>query len=115
MPRTVPPAFPSAADLLACWPVLTEAIYLLRHQPRLLEKLLKGFEIGLFRLLILEPEALPWIANFFGRYPELERQLADACLVYLAERENIETVFTLDRRDFSIYRRTGNRGFRLLP
>lgn len=101
--------------LLTCWPVLTEAIYLLRHQRHVLERLLKGFEVDLFRLLILEPEALPWIAAFFRRYPKLEPQLADACLVYLSEREDIDTVFTLDRRDFSIYRRTGKRGFHLLP
>ena len=42
-------------------------------------------------------------------------QLADASLVYLAQREDISTVFTLDRRDFSVYRFKGNQAFRLLP
>ena len=32
-------------------------------------------------------------------------------MVYLAERENIETIFTLDRRDFSVYRRSRGRVF----
>ena len=38
-----------------------------------------------------------------------ESRLADAALVHLAERENIDTIFTLDRRDFSIYRTASNR------
>jgi hypothetical protein len=36
-------------------------------------------------------------------------------LVYLAEREKIDTVFTLDTRGFSVYRLSGNRALRLLP
>jgi hypothetical protein len=42
-------------------------------------------------------------------------QLADAALVYLAGREQIDTIFTLDRRDFSIYRGSIRRAFKLLP
>jgi predicted nucleic acid-binding protein len=42
-------------------------------------------------------------------------QLADVSLVYLAGRERIETIFTLDRRDFSIYRTSRGRSFRILP
>jgi len=35
--------------------------------------------------------------------------------VYLAAREEIETIFTLDRRDFSIYRTGKGRAFRIIP
>jgi len=42
-------------------------------------------------------------------------QLADASLVYVAGREQIETIFTLDRRDFSLYRTGGKRSFPILP
>jgi hypothetical protein len=35
--------------------------------------------------------------------------------MYLAERENIETIFTLDQRDFSVFRLPGRRRLRLLP
>jgi len=42
-------------------------------------------------------------------------QVADGALVYLAEREGIDTVFTLDRRDFSVYRLRNGRGLRILP
>jgi len=42
-------------------------------------------------------------------------QIADGALVYLAEREGIDTVFTLDRRDFSVYRLSDGRSLRVLP
>ncbi len=102
--------------LLTCWPVLTEAAWLLRRQPALVERLLASFGAdGPLRLLQLDDSAPPWISAFLRRYRKLRPQLADAALVYLAEREGIETVFTLDRRDFSVYRLRGNRGFQLLP
>ena len=35
--------------------------------------------------------------------------MADAALMYIAEQERFDTVFTLDRRDFSVYRTTDGR------
>ncbi len=49
------------------------------------------------------------------RYENIRPQLADAALVYLAGRERIDTIFTLDRSDFSIYRPSRRRSFRILP
>jgi len=49
------------------------------------------------------------------RYESSGLQFADAALVHLAERENIRTVFTLDRRNFSIIRLKRNRTLKLLP
>jgi predicted nucleic acid-binding protein len=46
---------------------------------------------------------------------DLGIQLADASLVHLANREGIDTIFTLDRRDFSVMRKAGGRKLRLLP
>ena len=58
---------------------------------------------------------VPWIIAFLERYATAEAQLADAALMYLAEREGIDTVFTLDRRDFSIYRTTDGRALTIIP
>jgi predicted nucleic acid-binding protein len=77
--------------------------------------LFRGFETGLLRLLLLDETAIPPIAEFLQRYRGIGAQVADAALVYLAEREETETVFTLDRRDFPSYRLRGNRSLRLLP
>jgi predicted nucleic acid-binding protein len=101
--------------LLTCWPVITEAAWLLRHQPSAVERLLGSFEVGLLRLLILDEKAPRWLAEFLTRYRKMGAQIADGALVYLAEREGIDTVFTLDRRDFLVYRLPHGRSLRILP
>ena len=101
--------------LITFWPALTEAAWLLRNRSRALFKLLECCAGGLFLPLELDPEAPAWIAAFLRRYERLEAQLADAALVYLAEREKIDTVFTFDRRDFSVYRLSSGRSLKLLP
>jgi hypothetical protein len=63
----------------------------------------------------LDAGAIPWIRVFLEQYRDLAAQLADASLCYLAEREGINTIFTLDRRDFSVYRTRQNQPFSLLP
>ena len=101
--------------LLTCWPVITEAAWLLRHHPSAVERLLGSFEVGLLRLLTLDEKALRWLATFLIRYRKIGAQIADGALVYLAEREGIDTVFTLDRRDFLVYRLGNGRSLRILP
>jgi len=49
------------------------------------------------------------------KYRDLPMDLADAALVRVAEREKISRVFTIDRRDFELYRPRGIRRFTLLP
>ncbi len=70
---------------------------------------------GLFEFLPLDGESLVEIAEIMRRYESAGLQLADAALAYLAERENLSTVFTLDRRDLSIIRLKRNRTLRLIP
>jgi predicted nucleic acid-binding protein len=101
--------------LLTCWPVITEAAWLLRHHPSAVERLLGSFEVGLLRLLILDEKALRWLAKFLIRYRKMGAQIADGALVYLAEREGIDTVFTLDRRDFLVFRLGNGLSLRILP
>lgn len=98
-----------------CWPVLTEAAWLLRSQPAALEKLFEAFDAGVFEMLLLDGDADEPIAQFMRRYRSVGAQLADAAIMYLADRENIRTVFTLDRRDFSVYRLKRNRAVKIIP
>lgn len=101
--------------LCTCWPVLTEAAWLLRSHPVALDKLFEAFDAGVFELLPLEGAAIEPIARFMRRYRTAGAQFADAALMYLADRDNIRTVFTLDRRDFSVYRLKRNRPVKIIP
>jgi hypothetical protein len=98
-----------------CWPVLTEAAWILRKDRNAVKGLLRFFEQGVFQVLTIEPRAIESISAFFERFSDHEPQLADAALVYLAEREGIDSVFTLDARDFSIYRTPSGKALRILP
>jgi len=49
------------------------------------------------------------------KYRDLPMDLADAALVRVAERERIRRVFTVDRRDFAIYRPNRLGRFQILP
>jgi predicted nucleic acid-binding protein len=101
--------------LLTCWPVLTEAAWLLRRYPSHVQQLLAALDRGFLSLLPLDAAAAAELARFLARYAKMGAQLADAALVHLAERENIHTVFTLDRRDFTVYRTRTNRRLRVVP
>jgi predicted nucleic acid-binding protein len=101
--------------MLTCWPVLAEAAWLLRREAKLITRLLHWEERGIIRVTDLPPESLPWIAAFLERYSNLNADIADAALMYLAESMEIETIFTLDARDFSLYRLSRNRRMRLVP
>jgi predicted nucleic acid-binding protein len=100
--------------LYTCWPVLTEAAWLLKDNPSSIQELLLSVNAGLLKMLPIDESALPWIATFFRKYRKLSPQLADAALVYLAERDNLDTIFTLDRRDFSVYRLAGGRTIQIV-
>jgi len=55
-------------------------------------------------LITAESETLPRIRDLMRKYKDLPMDLADATLVAVAEREKIRRIFTLDRRDFEVYR-----------
>jgi len=102
---------------LTCWPVLTEAAYLMRarlrlHDPRPLLELVSNDELLLSRVTRSDVASIQAV---YERFHDQQVDLADATLLALAERENIRTIFTTDRRDFRIYRRLDGTPFRLLP
>jgi len=101
--------------LLTCWPVITEAAWLLRAYPQALGALLSSFNGRPLELASLDQTDLPGIAAILARYKSLRIQLADASLVHLANRERIDTVFTLDRRDFGVLRLAHGKKLRIIP
>jgi len=101
--------------LLSCWPVITEAAWLLRRSPSAVRQLLETIDGSFLELLPLAGAEAGAIAAVMKRYDDIRPQLADAALVYLAERERIQTIFTLDQRDFSVYRIGRRRAFHIVP
>lgn len=102
--------------LATVWPALSEAVFLLeRISSSASQSLLEVIESGAIRLLELKSEDIPRIRELMAKYNDLPMDLADAAIVSAAERENIETIFTIDRRDFSLYRPRHVKQFKLLP
>lgn len=101
--------------LLTTWPVLTEVAWLIRDQPNGLRRLYAGAQAGFFRVVSLSESALAEIAGIQQRFPTLHLQLADMTLLLLAEREKWNTIFTLDRRDFSAIQKKSRPKLVLLP
>lgn len=93
--------------LRTVWPALTEAVYLVRDVPGAARQVFSLFELGGVRLLPLEETDIPRIRELMEKYGDLPMDLADAALVRVAEREKARRVFTVDRRDFGIYRLEG--------
>jgi predicted nucleic acid-binding protein len=101
--------------LLTCWPVLTETAWLLREEPEGMRAVLGLVRSGAVQLVELDEHALVCIVAFMDRYAALGAQLADAALVFIAEAHGLDTVFTLDRRDFSVYRLSSGQALTILP
>ncbi|MBZ5601749.1 MAG: PIN domain-containing protein [Acidobacteriia bacterium] len=95
--------------------VLTEVFHLVRRT-RADASLVWGFiRSGAVALASIEDSELSEIHVLMDRYSDRPMDFADATLVYLAKRESISTVFTIDFADFATYRLEGRRRFRILP
>jgi len=103
------------SPLVTCWPVITEAMWLLRKSPRTIQRLLSAVSSGIMEIPIVTAAEAGEIEAIMEQYESLRPQFADAMLVYLAHRENIGTIFTLDRRDFHVYRTARKKPFQLIP
>lgn len=103
------------APVLTCWPVITEVAYLLRRSGAGLDALLRYIELRRLVLLPLGPDDATAIAAILRRFNDQDFDFADACLMHLAEREETERVFTLDRRHFGVFRTSNGRALSLLP
>ncbi len=87
----------------------------MREYPDAIRAMLESPKSGLFTILHLNDQDAAAIAAVMKQYKSLRPQLADAALVHLANREKIDTIFTLDQRDFRVYRTRSHRALKLLP
>ena len=101
--------------LLTSEAVLTEVFHLVRGTRREMEATWKFIRSGALKLGSIEESELPSLHNLMLRYADRPMDFADASLVYLAKRESLTVILTVDQADFFTYRIEGKRQFRVLP
>ncbi len=97
------------------WPAITEAMYLLGFSFAGQDALWRFLDTEAINILPLDSADLPRMRELMRKYRDLPMDLADAALVRVAERERTSRIFTIDRRDFELYRPKGARRFEIVP
>ena len=99
--------------LLACEPVLAEAMYLLSGQPRAQDALFGLLAGGALRIAFQVNEHVDALRALQRKYRDRPISLADACIVRMAELFERHLIFTLDS-DFTAYRKNGREPLELI-
>ena len=89
--------------LLTTEMVITESCHLVRRHPEAVQELLCWVAEGRLRVHPTLPDSIVRIRVLIGKYAQMD--LADASLVVLSERHPRARLITIDRKDFTIYRR----------
>ena len=95
--------------------VLTEATHLLAGVRGGRTACIDFFLSGGALLVPSSLTSLQRVRKLLDTYADLPMDFADATLVALARGDHCTSVFTTDRRDFSVYRSKAARPFRLVP
>ena len=101
--------------LLTSEAVLTELFHLVGDSQPAMEAAWRFVRSGALILATIEHEELPHIHDLMSRYWDRPMDFADATLVYLAKRDRLSVILTVDHADFATYRIEGKRQFRVLP
>ena len=102
-----------AAPLVTCEAVIAESCYLLRNVRGAVDAILENVETGIFQIPSHLSQSAARVRHILRKYKDREVDLADVCLVYLAEQLGVGDILTLDR-DFEFYRWGANKRFHFL-
>jgi hypothetical protein len=100
-------------SLVTCEACIAEACYLLREIRGASEAVLSNVAKGTFQIPIRLVDQAGAVEKLLKKYRDVPMDLADACLVDLADRLGTGRILTLDR-DFEIYRWRSRRKFEQL-
>ena len=98
------------APLVTCEAVIAEACYLLRSLHGAPDAVLANVAAGVFRIGLRLDGSASEVGALMQKYRAVPMDLADACLVHLANELGTGRILTLDR-DFEVYRWRRNRRF----
>jgi len=102
------------APLVTCEAVITESCYLLRNLSGASEAVIENIAAGIFLIPFQLSRDTPGVKQVLRKYKDRKIDLADACLIRLADQFGTGEILTLDQ-DFAIYRWGKNKSFRMLP
>ena len=105
----------SREPLGSVWPAIAEAMYLLGFSSKAQDALWRLLELEAVKILPLDASDISRMRDLMRKYRDLPMDLADAALVRVAEREKLARIFTIDRRDFELYRPRGLPRFAIIP
>ena len=78
------------------------------------QHLLEWVAGGTLSVVDVPVSAYPELAGTIGKYADHEVDLADAALLWLAEKAGIRRILTTDRRDFYTFRLKSGKRFELI-
>ena len=90
---------------------ITETLHLLDFNRNAQIDFLEWIDRGAMEIHNIEQNDFARIKELTIKYLDLPMDFADSCLVFLAEKLNLNTIATIDR-DFTIYRIQGRKKFK---
>jgi len=101
------------SPLITCEAVIAESCYLLRNLPGAPEAVVENVAAEIFQVPFQLSREAAGVKQVLRKYRDRRIDLADACLIRLADELGTGDILTLDR-DFEIYRWGKNKAFRML-
>jgi predicted nucleic acid-binding protein len=101
------------APLITCEAVIAESCYLLRNLPGAPEAVIKNVAAGIFQVPFQLSREAVGLKLVLREYRDRQIDLADACLIRLADEFETADILTLDK-DFAVYRWSKNKSFRIM-
>lgn len=92
---------------------ITETLHLLDFNRNAQLDFLEWVKNGALKIHNIENSDFERIKLLTKKYLDLPMDFADSCLVFLAEKLNLDTIVTVDR-DFTIYRIKGKKKFKTI-
>ncbi len=92
---------------------VTETLHLLDFNRNAQIDFIEWIHKGAVEIQNIESSDFGRLKELTEKYRDLPMDFADSCLVYLAEKLNLNTIATIDR-DFTIYRIKGRKKFKVI-
>ena len=90
-------------ELITSWSVITEVSHMLDFNLQVQIDFLKWIELGGVTICIISQNEISQIRVMMQKYLDIPMDLADASLMYIANRDKITNIVSIDS-DFDIYR-----------